>query len=299
EEEALLEDLPPEELERMFQALLEEQRERHDGGSRWIGTGGTSPFGHGGHPRAGYRIGGRGGGRRALKTADARAYRPYRSDLALDVRSMGVALRKLRAFGREGEAELDLDASIDATARNAGELELVLRPPRRPNTRVLLLMDVGGSMDPYAHLVSRLFSAASKATHFKELRCYTFHNCIYGHLAAGEGFRERVRVRDVLAQCGRHYKLIIVGDALMAPYELLQHGGSPDLGDDRGREGISWLQLLAEHFDRAVWLNPEPPRFWRGNTIETIGEIFPMFPLTLDGLGEAIEHLTRGKGRSR
>ncbi|MGE0707496.1 MAG: VWA domain-containing protein [Planctomycetota bacterium] len=292
-----LPDLPPEELEKMFEELLREQDERHDGGSKWIGTGGNSPFGHSGHARQGYRIGGKGGHRRAIKVADARAYRGYRSDLTLDVRQLQVALRKLRAFGREGDPELDLEGTIDATAKNAGELEVVLRPPRRPNTRVILLMDVGGSMDPYAHLVSRLFSAASKATHFKELRCYYFHNCVYGHLYTTESFMERVRLHEVLAECGRHYKLIVVGDALMAPYELLMRGGALDLGAHAETEGIAWLRLLAEHFDRVAWLNPEPPRAWPGTTIEVISQVFPMFQLTLEGLGEAVAHLTRGKGK--
>ena len=298
EELALLEDYSPEELQRMFERLLEEQTERHDGGNKWIGTGGTSPFGHSGAARKGIRVGGAGGNRSAIRTADARAYRFYRRDLTLDVRQMTVALRKLRVFAREGgEPELDLEETIDATARNAGELEVILRPPRRPNTRVILLMDVGGSMDPYAHLVSRLFTAASKSTHFKELRCYYFHNCIYGHVYKTEGFSQRVRVRDLLAECGRRYKLIVVGDALMAPYELLQTGGSLDLGDDRHLEGIAWLKLLVDHFRRCTWLNPEPIRFWQGNTIEMVRSVFPMHPLTLSGLEEAVGHLTRGLTR--
>lgn len=292
------EDLDLDALRERFEELLREQDERHDGGSKWIGTGGTSPFGHGGQAaRQGYRIGGSGKHRSAIKVADARAYRGYRSDLTLDVRQMQVALRKLRAFGREGEPELDIDGTIDATAKNAGELEVILRPPRRPNTRVILCMDVGGSMDPYAHLVSRLFSAASKASHFKELRCYYFHNCIYGHLYTTEAFRERIRVNDLIAQCGKHYKLVVVGDALMAPYELMMRGGSLDLGDDASREGISWLRHLRENYPRSAWLNPEPRRFWKGTTIEAIETVFPMFQLTLAGLEEAIASLTKGAGR--
>ena len=294
-----LEELDLEQLRERFEELLREQDERHDGGSKWIGTGGNSPFGHGGNAREGYRIGGKGGNRSAIKGADARAYRGYRNDLTLEVRQLQVALRKLRAFGREGEPELDLDETIDATAQNAGELELVMRPPRGPNTRVILCMDVGGSMDPYAHLVSRVFSAASKATHFKELRCYYFHNCIYGHLYTTESFRERVRLQEVLAECGRHYKLIVVGDALMAPYELLMRGGSLDLGDHAQTEGIEWLRMLVSHFDRSAWLNPEPLRYWGGTTVEAIAQVFEMFPLTIEGLGQAVEHLTRGLGRGR
>lgn len=292
------EDLDLDALRERFEKLLREQDERHDGGGKWIGTGGTSPFGHGGQAaREGYRIGGSGKHRSAIKVADARAYRGYRSDLTLDVRQMQVALRKLRAFGREGEPELDIEGTIDATAKNAGELEVVLRPPRRPNTRVILLMDVGGSMDPYAHLVSRLFSAASKASHFKELRCYYFHNCIYGHLYTTEAFRDRIRVNDLIAECGKHYKLVVVGDALMAPYELMMRGGSLDLGDEASREGIGWLRHLRENYPRSAWLNPEPHRFWKGTTIEAVETVFPMFQLTLAGLGEAIASLTKGAGR--
>ena len=295
EERALLEQLDLDELRRLFEERLREQRERHDGGSKWIGTGGTSPFGHGGTHPTGLRVGGPGGGRSAVKLAEARLYQAYRDDLVLDVRQMSVALRKLRAFAREGACEeLDLDATIDATCRNAGELEVVTRPPRRPNTRVILLMDVGGSMDPYSHLVSRLFSAASKATHFRELRTYYFHNCVYEEVYHSTRLDKALPVPDLLAECGRHYKLILVGDALMAPYELFAAGGSLRYYDAGGEAGIAWLLRLAEHFDRSAWLNPEPVGGWRGTTIEAIRNIFPMFPLTLEGLGEAINHLTRG-----
>ncbi|HLK45303.1 MAG TPA: VWA domain-containing protein, partial [Acidimicrobiales bacterium] len=164
DELAMLQHLDLDELRRLFEERLREQKERHDGGNRWIGTGGSSPFGMNGTHPTGVRVGPKGGGRSAMAVADARAYRPYRSDIVLDVRQIEVALRKLRAFHREGsELELDLDATIDETARNAGELEVVLRPPRKPNVRVLLLMDLGGSMDPYAELVSQLFSAAKRA----------------------------------------------------------------------------------------------------------------------------------------
>lgn len=300
EERAMLEQYDLEELKRMFEERLEEQTERHDGGNRWIGTGGTSPFGHSGAPRPGIRVGGKGGNRSAVQVAQRRAWEGYRDDLTLDVRQMQVALRKLRAFAREGaEQELDIEGSIDKTAKNAGELEIVLRPPRRPNTRVLLVMDVGGSMEPYAHLVSRLFSAASKATHFKELRSYYFHNCVYGHVYKDERFQERIKVRDLLAECGPHYKLIMVGDALMAPYELLSPGGSIDLGEDNKMEGIRWLMTMQEHFEKSCWLNPEPEKYWSGNTIEYVRQTFSMFPLTIHGLGDAVTHLTRGKSARR
>lgn len=301
EERALLRDYDPETLRRLFEERLREQTERHDGGNKWIGTGGTSPFGHSGKvARPGIRVGGRGGGRSAIQVAERRAWQGYRDDLVLDVRQMEVALRKLRAFVREGARdELDLEGTIDATAKNAGELEVVLRPPRRPDVRVILLMDVGGSMEPYAHLVSRLFSAASRATHFKELRTYYFHNCVYGRVYRDERFVDAVRVRDLLAECGPHYKLVVVGDALMAPYELMSPGGALDLGEDNRVEGIVWLMMLQRHFERSCWLNPEPERFWYGNTIEVVRNVFDMFPLTVHGLGEAVNHLVKGRAARR
>ena len=297
DEEAQAAKLELEEVLRQFEERLKEQKERHDGGNRWIGTGGTSPFGRGGKNPSGIRVGAPGGGKSAMKSADARAYASYRSDLVLDVRQIEVALRKLRAFARDGgDPELDVDGTIDATAKNAGELEVVTRPPRRPNTRVILMMDVGGSMDPYAHLMSQLFSAAKRATHWKELRTYYFHNCIYGKVFTTEGLRDPVDVREVIASCGKHYKLVMVGDALMAPYELL---GSWSYGrEDEKLAGVTWLLKLREHFERSVWLNPERPGSWPGTTIETIASIFPMHQLTLEGLGEAIGELVRG-GRKR
>lgn len=306
EELALLEKYDWEDLEKLFRDRLNEQTERHDGGNKWIGTGGTSPFGHSGYGRDGIRVGGPGGNRRALKVAEARKFRDYRGDLVLDVRQISVALRKLRAFAREGAPdELDLEGTIDATSKNAGELEIVTRPPRRPSTRVVLCMDVGGSMDPYSALVSRLFSAASKATHFKELRTYYFHNCVYGRLYKGADLREGISVHELVAECGPHYKLVFVGDALMAPHELLHRGGGvgwyrgygdPETDDT---EGIYWLMKLAEAYPRRAWLNPEGPDTWRGNTIELVKRVFPMFPLTLEGLGEAVSHLTRGLSAAR
>ena len=242
EQREFIESLDLDELRKLFEERLAEQEEEHHGGNKWIGTGGTSPFGHSGRaPKGVSHRWVKGGGRSAVKVADARLYRPYRQDLTLDVRQMQVALRKLRAFAREGgEEELDLEGTIDATAKNAGELEVVTRPPRRHNTRIILMMDVGEVRWIHSRtLCSRLFSAAKKSTHFKELRTYYFHNCVYGHVYKTERFDTPVKVRDLLHETGPHYKLIMVGDALMAPYELLAAGGSLDLGDDRGIEGLA------------------------------------------------------------
>lgn len=297
EEKALIEELDIEEVLRRFEERLKEQRERHDGGNYWIGTGGTSPFGRNGYNPSGIPVGGGAGGKGgAMQSADARKYRPYRSDLILDIRQIEVALRKLRAFTREGAEEvLDIDGTLDEPARNAGELEIVTRPPRRPNTRVILMMDVGGSMDPYAELVSQLFSAAKRSTHWKELRTYYFHNCVYGRVYKTEGFQEPVLVRDLMHECGKNYKLVFVGDASMAPYELL---GAPGYGEEGRTQGILWLMTLREHFERSVWLNPDGPVIPSGHTVDLIRQIFPMFPLTLEGLGEAIAELIRGVKRA-
>ncbi|HEY2732661.1 MAG TPA: VWA domain-containing protein [Polyangiales bacterium] len=300
EERELVESLDLEELKRLFEERMNEQKERHDRGNRWVGTAGTSPFGRQGEKNEGIRVGGEGGNRSAVQNADARKYRPYRSDLALDMRQMEMALRRLRMWQREGaDEELDLEGTIDATAKNVGELEVVTRPPNRPNTRVILLMDVGGSMDPYVDLMSRLFSATKKATHWKELRTYYFHNCVYGRVYKTERFDEPVWVNDLLHECGGHYKLIVVGDALMAPYELMRQGGAIGLDDSNALPGIAWLTMLQQHFKSSVWLNPEPPSYWEGNTIQAVRQVFEMYPLTLEGLTQSMQYLNRGKIKAR
>jgi uncharacterized protein len=298
EQRAALAELSTEELRQLFEERLREQRERHEGGNRWIGTGGTSPFGTGGvHPSGvSMRAGSQGrGGRSAIGMADARRYRPYRTDVVLDVRQIEVALRKLRVLTREGgEQELDLEATIDETARNGGELEIVVRPPKKSNVRVLLLMDVGGSMEPFAHTVSQLFSAARRASNFRELRAYYFHNTIYGRVYSTDALMEPLEVRHLVDQLNPLWKLILVGDAAMAPGELLGTGpwGAP--AGEIALSGFDWLSFLAQRFERAVWLNPDPPQYWSGGTARVIGELFPMFHLTLEGLTEAMARLSRG-----
>jgi len=300
EERELLESLDLEQLKKLFEERMNEQKERHDHGNRWVGTAGSSQFGREGEKREGIRAGGAGGNRSAVQTADARQYRPYRSDLALDLRQMEMALRRLRMWNREGaDDELDLDATIDATAKNVGELDIITRPQSRPNTRVILMMDVGGSMDPYVDLMNRLFSATKKATHWKELRTYYFHNCVYGRVYKTERFDEPIWVQDLLHECPSHYKLIMVGDALMAPYELMRQGGSLSLNDDNAMPGIQWLMLLQQHFKSSVWLNPEPPSYWEGTTITAVKQVFQMYPLSLEGLTQSMQYLNRGHQRSR
>jgi uncharacterized protein with von Willebrand factor type A (vWA) domain len=298
EELAALEALDMEELKRRFEERMREQKGRHQGGNYWIGTGGTSPFGaFGAHP-TGLRVGKHGGGRSAMGIADARRFRPYRSDLLLDIRQIEVALRKLRAFQREGQPdELDIEGTIDATAKNAGELEIVTRPPRKSNVRVLLMMDVGGSMDPHIEIVSRLFSAAKRASNIRSLRTYYFHNCIYARVWETERFSDPVRVDDLLHELGPEWKLVIVGDAAMHPTELLGDGNYEYYASGQAGEptsGHKVLTKLADHFRRSVWLNPDPPSYWQGGTAAEIAKVFTMFQLTLEGLEDAIRHLSKG-----
>ncbi|MEZ4232987.1 MAG: VWA domain-containing protein [Polyangiaceae bacterium] len=303
EQREALQELSSEELQRMLEERLREQKKRHEGGSKWIGTGGTSPFGTGGQHPSGISMRAQGnkgrGGKGAMGMADARKYRPYRSDLVLDVRQIEVALRKLKNYSREGlEEELDMEATIDATAKNFGELEIVLRRPKKSNVRVLLLMDVGGSMDPFAQTVSQLFSAAKRASNFREVKAYYFHNAVYGRVFSTENLMDPIAVPDLLDTLNSRWKVILVGDAAMAPGELLGSGpwGSPyglnTFGD--GPTGLDWFVHIASKFDHSVWLNPDPPRYWGGGTCKAIGSVFPMFHLTLEGLTEAMARLSKG-----
>lgn len=292
EQRKALEALDLDELRRRFEERLREQRERHAGGSRWIGTGGTSPFGMGGWHPSGLRIG-EGGGRSAMQVAHERRWRAYRSDRVLDVRRMDVALRMLRVLGREGAPEeLDLQATIDQTARNAGDLEVVVRPRRRNRARVTLLMDVGGSMDPHAHLVEQLFTAASRSGRFARFRPYYFHNCVYEAVYEDAGFRRAVPLPRLFGTSDRDEIVVVVGDAAMHPAELLQPGGTIYFYDHNERPGIESMQAIAAHFPRRAWLNPEPPSYWKQTmTAGILGRLFPMFPLTLEGLEAAVRRL--------
>lgn len=295
EQRRMIESLDLDRLRQMFEERLREQKKRHDGGNRWIGTGGTSPFGHSGAHPSGLRIGGPGGGRSAMQVAEERRYRAYRKDVVLDVRQIDVALRGLRQLGREGgEEELDLDETVDETCKNAGDLELVFRAPRRNRVKLILLMDVGGSMDPYAELVSRLFTAASRAGRFAQFRSYYFHNCVYETVYEDARFRQPVSVAEILATSDRSEKLVLVGDALMHPAELMHPGGSIYYDHHNRTPGIEWLRRLSAHFRRIAWLNPEPKRFWPHSTIEVVAGVIPMWQLTLEGLSEAVRFLVRG-----
>ncbi len=281
------------ELLKQFRERLKEQNERHDGGNRWIGTGGKSPFGAYGYHPGGIRVGGESWMQSAMKVADERRYRNYRNDIILDVRQMKVALKKLRELKREGsEEELDIDQTIDKTAKEGGEIELVFSRSRENTVRLILLMDTGGSMLPYSELCNRLFSAASQMEHFKEFRYYYFHNCIYQDVYEDMANYKRVPTEKLFSNFHKGYKVIIVGDARMAYSELFDVNGCIDYFYTNDKPAIEWLLKIREHFPHSIWLNPTHKNFWGHYTVDTIGKIFPMFELTLDGLKDGIRALT-------
>lgn len=276
--------------------LLAEQKERHAQGSKWIGTGGTSPFGHGGYHPEGIRIGADSDGNRTgVKVWAARGYRDYDDEVELGTRNMKIALRRLRRFAREGAAEeLDLDGTIRSTAANAGWLDLRMVPERHNKVKVLMLLDVGGSMDDHIQRTEALFSAAK--SEFKHLEFYYFHNCVYDFVWKNNRRRraEKFATADLLHTYPPDYKLIFVGDATMGPYEIMERGGSVDHENDE--PGAVWLSRLTERFRSCAWLNPEPERVWEyQQSVALIRDLMGdrMYPLTLAGLEHAMRTLSR------
>jgi uncharacterized protein with von Willebrand factor type A (vWA) domain len=294
EEKAQIEALGGwEKLMQTLEERLKEQKGRHEGGSKWIGTGGTSPFGHGGFNPEGIRIGGAGGQRKAVKVWERRDYRNLDDSVELGTRNIKIALRKLRRFAREGAAEeFDLDGTIASTARNAGLLDLKFVPERHNAVKVLLFLDVGGSMEPYVRVCEELFSAAR--SEFKHLEYYYFHNFVYESMWKDGRRRhsERTPTLEILRTYPPDYRAIFVGDASMSPYEIMQPGGSIEHWNDEA--GAVWMQRITQRFHRHVWLNPEPEDRWDytasiGIARQLMGD--RMFPLTLDGLDRAIRAL--------
>ena len=282
-------------MERLRQ-LLDEQKERHQGGSKWIGTGGTSPFGNGGYNPEGIRIGGPSAGNRtAVKVWEQRAFRDYDDQVELGTRNIKVALRRLRKFAREGaEEELDLDDTITSTARNAGWLDIRMVPERHNTIKVLMLLDVGGTMDDHIRQTEELFSAAK--SEFKHLEFYYFHNCVYDFLWKNNRRRhaERFATWDILRKYNPDYRLIFVGDATMSPYEVLQPGGSVEYNNEEA--GAVWLRRLVERFPKFAWLNPEPEGVWEyRQSIAVIRQVLHnrMYPVTLQGLERAMRELSK------
>lgn len=284
-------------LEELMQALeerLKEQKERHQGGNKWVGTGGSSPFGaYGDHPE-GVRVGGESRKRSAVKVWEQRKYRDLDTDNQLETRSMQMALRKLRKFARDGAAdELDIGSTIKKTAQK-GMLDVQLRPERRNRVKVLMLFDIGGSMDSYIEACERLFAAAKNE--FKTLEFFYFHNCVYDYVWTENARRNAsaVPTLDVLHKYGSDYRVIFVGDAAMSPYELLSVGGSVEyMSQDTGQ---AWLKRITNHFDKVAWLNPETPSYWQyTQTIGLIKDIMQghMYPMTLHGIEDMTKYLAR------
>jgi uncharacterized protein with von Willebrand factor type A (vWA) domain len=286
-------------LMEILRQRLAEQKGRHQGGSKWIGTAGTSPFGaHGYNPegvRIGRKEGDKGGKRSAVKVWDRREFRNLDDTVELGTRNIKLALRRLRRFAREGaELELDLPGTVRSTAHNAGWLDLAMVPERHNAVKLLLFLDVGGSMDDHIRVCEELFSAARGE--FKHLAHFYFHNCLYDTVWKDSRRRhvEQLEIMEILRTYNSGHRIVLVGDASMSPYEIEKEGGSVERWNDE--PGERWLRRLTEAYPKAVWLNPVPEKYWGGTT--SIGMIRAlmedrMFPLTLDGIDRAMRALTR------
>jgi|TARA_R100001244_G_scaffold20643_9_gene21733 uncharacterized protein with von Willebrand factor type A (vWA) domain len=286
-----------EEIMETLKERLEEQQKRHEGGSKWIGTGGTSPYGNSGYNPEGVRIGGEGGQKKAIKVWDKREFQNLDNSKLLGTRNIKVALRRLRKFAREGAAdELDIDRTINGTAKK-GWLDIHMRAERHNAVKLLLFLDVGGSMDPFIKLCEELFSAAT--SEFKNLEFFYFHNCPYEGVWKDNRrrFSERTNMWDILHKYGHDYKLIFVGDASMSPYEITHPGGSVEHFNEEA--GVTWMQRLTNTYPAAAWLNPVPEKQWGySQSVKIIRELMNdrMYPLTVDGLSDAMKQLTRKQG---
>ena len=285
------------ELMETLKKRLEEQEKRHEGGSKWIGTGGTSPYGNGGYNPEGVRIGGESKHKRAVKVWEKREFQNLDHTKELGTRNIKIAMRRLRRFARTGAAEeLDIDATIDGTARQ-GWLDIRMRPERRNAIKLLLLLDVGGSMDPFVKLCEELFSAAT--SEFKNLEFFYFHNCPYEGVWKDNKrrFAERTQMWDVLHKFPHDYKVVMVGDASMSPYEITHPGGSVEHFNEES--GAVWLHRITNTYPATVWLNPVPEKQWSySQSTKIIKELVNdrMYPLTLDGLDDAMRELGRKHG---
>lgn len=296
EEKAKIESLGGlEKLIEEFKKRLEEQKERHEGGSKWIGTGGTSPFGNSGYHPEGIRVGGEGGNKSAVKVWDERQFKNLDDSIELGTRNMKVALRRLRKFAREGAADqLDLNDTINSTAKNAGLLDIKMVPEKHNAVKVLLFFDVGGSMNPYVKVCEELFSASR--TEFKHLEYFYFHNYIYDFVWKDNTRRreEITKTLDVIRTYSSDYKVIFIGDAAMSPYEVSHAGGSVEYFNEES--GEVWMRRIREHFNKVVWLNPENKRYWdhsHSNVMIRKQLEDQMYPLTIKGMEEAMTWLAK------
>lgn len=285
-----------EELQKYFEELMQKQDGEHNFGDHWIGTQGTSQFGNAGQNPMGMQVGGGAGMRTAVQIARKRIFQNYRKDVVLDTRQIKVALKRLRKLEEIGKQdELNIDKTIDKTAKNGGDIEIIFEKRRKNDVKLLLLMDVGGSMTPYAHLVNLLFSAANNMSHWKDFKYYYFHNCIYESLYfnAQRNPDEAIIFDDFLRKYDSSYRVVAVGDAAMASWELTERYGSIYYYHRNEMPGIYYIRELANHFkNHIVWLNPELIRLdWQPWTRKIISSIIPMFNLTVEGIEEAMNYL--------
>ena len=291
-----------EEIRRLMEERLKEQKSEHDGGTKWVGTGGQTAFGHSGYAPKGIRVMGEGHRHSALKIAEDRNFRDFRNDDVLQIRQFQVALRKLRLLSNKDDApktELDIDATIAETCKQAGQLKLVMGRPRKNQTKLLLMIDSGGSMWSYADLCSRLFKAVKESTQLKDLKTYYFHNCFYENLFTTPSCRwqNRISTEWVLHNIKPEYKVIIVGDASMGMSELLEVDGNIDYYHSNEKPGIYWLRAVKKHYPAVIWLNPLHHKLWEdyysARSLRFIKEELPMFPLTVNGLEDGIKELLK------
>ncbi len=296
EEKAKIESLGGlEKLIEEFKKRLEEQKERHEGGNKWVGTGGTSPFGQEGYHPEGIRVGPNGRNKKAVKVWDKREFKNLDDSVQLGTRNIKIAMRRLRKFARTGAAdELDLDDTISSTARNAGLLDIKMVPERHNAVKVLLFLDVGGSMDPHVKVCEELFSAAR--SEFKHLKSFYFHNFLYESVWTNNIRRhnERTQVLDILHKYSHDYKIVFVGDASMSPYEIVQPGGSVEHWNEES--GEVWMRRIQDVYDKVIWLNPVPEEDWQyTQSVAITSQLMEghMYPLTLAGMEEGMSYLSR------
>lgn len=290
-----------EDVEQKFKERLKDQDSEHNGGSHWIGTMGKTSFGNTGGNVGGVRVGGKTGHQSAFAVVGERKYRDFRDDRVLENRQFQLALRRLRQFSTRldiPKTELDINGTVDKTCNNGGCLQIVMEKPRKNTVKLLLLMDSGGTMIPYCSLLNDLFQAVNKSNHFKDVKAYYFHNCIYSHLYKTPECEngDWVETEWLFRNLDKDYKVIIVGDAAMAPEELYSDSGNYR-GPNGGLSGMEWLQMMKRRYKKIVWLNPKmaPGRApWR-EAETAIKDIFPMYKLTVDGLNQAMVKLMQNK----
>lgn len=283
-----------EDIIKRFNERLKNQKEKHSGGGKHIGQRGYSPFGNSGANREGIRFGSNSIHNNAFYVATERKFKNLREDIGIDERNIAIALKKLRYFQHAGcEEEVSIEETVDATAKNFGEIEIIFKRKKINNVKLFLLIDNGGSMEPHREKVEKLFSIAKNLKYFKDFKYFYFHNCIYDNIYTDTELWKSIPTEKIFKEFEPDWKLIIIGDALMSPYELYNSFQFIYRLEKSGIAGIDWLRAINKHFRSSIWLNPISSIQWQHQTVKTIGKIFPMFPLTLEGLDEGIKHLLK------